>query len=274
MMDRSPFEDNLPQLLIRIWSRRTLLIRWMAAGFLVGLCLSLLLKPHYQATMIVGPTDNEKYTTAFISNDEGDVAPQKNIIHPTDSNFIRFEQSLRGFRVASLLFQMDDVRTKLEGDSLWRGFVSSLKVDEDLALYLENHIKIEPVGSSNNLKITYRHPDPAFAARLLMLLRKANDQLIRNQDKEAAIKRIDWFKDALKKSFNPDHRQALARMLMVDERRVMVLSLDQPYAAQVIEEAAAWARPVVPRPMLYIVVCTLLGALLGAAAVVMRDMQR
>lgn len=273
MIDRSPFDDNLPQLLARIWCGRVHLIRWMLAGLLLGLSLSLLLKPHYEATMIVGPTDNEKYTTAFIANDEGNMAPSKNTIRSTDTNFIRFEQSVRGFRVASLLFQMDDVRTKLEQDSVWRGLGSPFKAEEDIALYLENHIQIEPVGSSNNLKITYSHPDPVFAARLLSLLRKANDQLLRNQDKDAALKRIDWFKDALKKSFNPEHRQALARMLMVDERRVMVLSLDQPYTAQVIEDAAARPRPVVPKPLLYILVCTLLGAFLGAAAIVTRDIQ-
>jgi hypothetical protein len=78
--------------------------------------------------------------------------------------------------------------------------------------------------------------------------------------------KIEWLKTEFGKTLNPDHRAALVQLLMSEERRRMLLSLDTPYAVNVVEEASASPRPVVPNHPLVFLAMSMLGALCGAMA--------
>jgi hypothetical protein len=166
---------------------------------------------------------------------------------------------------------MDGVTSAIHANGAVRFSHQDVTSPEDLAQYLSTAVRIDPIGSTGSLKITYRHRDPIFAVRLLNIMRKAADQLIKNQDKEIALHRVEWLKSNLKTSINPEHRQALARLLMAEERRIMILSLDEPYAMQVIEEASAGTRHVTPPLLALLFLGPLMGIALAAAIVVWRD---
>ncbi len=256
--------ETLPQLMARIWLQKAYLFYGVLAGLLCALLLLVFLKPHYEATMIVAPPVHDSRTDSFV---EGVFvyAPEVEAKIPTGSpDFIRFEQSLRGASVAGLLFQMDGISQKINEDTLWRGVKGRVDGPEDLALYLSTHIQIESVGVTSSRKITYRHPDPEFAVKLLKILRKADDQIIRTSVKAETEIKIEWLKSELQKTLNPDHRQALAQLLMTEERRRMLLSLETPYAVSVVEEAASIPRPVVPDKLLILIVFVMIGALCGS----------
>ena len=274
MAETDPFQDNLPQLLARLWEDRRYLLLGAIMGLVFGCILSLVLMPQYEASMIVAPTAAESASQSFIDNTLPETRDTKGVFLNANNNFTRFEQSLRGTRVAGILIQMPDVTSKLREDGRFRFSREEIGSAEELALYLQDHVSINPVGSSASLKITYRHPDGVFATRLLTILRKADDQLIKTQDRDATIKRIEWLKESLKNSLNPEHRQALVRLLMTEERRSMLLSLDEPYTIQMIEEAATEPRKVVPYPVLYMFLSMVLGSLMGAVTVVIRDSMR
>lgn len=236
-------------------------------GLLGAVVLCLLLKPQYEATMIVAPAIAEDLSESFVENVMVR-APSVEAQIPTGSpNFIRFEQSFRGHGVAGVVIRMDGIKDQIIKDTLWRGAGLNLTTPEELVLYLNREVKIEPIGVTTSRRIIYRHPDPAFAVRFLGLLRKVDDQLIRTSVREETSNRIEWLKKELKDTFNPDHRQALTRLLLIEERRLMLLSLDAPYAVSVVEEAAASPKPVVPHKFLICLMMTFLGFVAAAVLI-------
>lgn len=261
-----PVESSsaLPALLFRVWQERRLLITGAIIGGILALFLVFLLKPHYEASMIVAPPSHDSRTDSFV---EGVFvyAPEVEAKIPVGSpEFIRFEQSLRGAAVAELLFRMDGIVAGLEQDSLWRGVSLSLDRPEDVAHYLSEHITIETLGATASRKIVYRHPDPAFAVKFLSILRKADDQIIRTSVKAETETKIEWLKTEFQKTLNPDHRKALAQLLMSEERRRMLLSLETPYAVSVVEEASALSKAVVPDTVVILFLMTGMGGICGA----------
>lgn len=262
--------DNLTEVIRRLWQERII----CCAGILIGILLAVLLmvvqRPHYEASMIVGPTDDNTPFEQFVQNAATPPRGPAMASAYNHANYRKFEQTLRGPKVANVMFQMPDIRSQVAGDSFWRG--GSRKVDsaEELNVYLMRHVNIQPVGATPSLRITYRHPDPEMAVKLLTLLRKIDDQLIKSQEKDVTAKRIEWLRTSLKESLNPDHRQALARLLLNEERQMMLLSLDEPFAVQVIEEASSLPHPVAPDPMLYLLVFTVLGFAGGAGVALCR----
>lgn len=266
-----PSEKNLPELLVLLWDRKKYLLWGMAIGLVIAIFLIILLKPQYESAMIVAPPIYDTRTNSFV---EGVLvyAPDVEARIPTGNpEFIRFEQSMRGPAVSSLLFKMDNIVAKIKEDSFWRGTKTEMNSPEDLAVYLAKNIKIETMGATSSRKITYRHSDPEFASKLLVLIRKADDQIIRTSVKAETETKITWLKAEFSKTLNPDHRQALAQLLMSEERRRMLLSLETPYAVNVIEEAAATPRPVVPNRPFILVMMMGVGMFCGAMYVLLKD---
>lgn len=261
---QSSSPQTLPELIARIWKEKKYLLAGIVMGLIAALILIIGLKPQYEASMIVAPPTHDSRTDSFV---EGVFvyAPEVEAKIPTGSpDFIRFEQSLRGASVARLLFKMDGISKKIGEDTIWRGTETEIETPEELALYLSNHVHVETLGPTASRKITYRHPDPAFAVKLLTMLRKVDDQIIRTSVKSETETKIEWLKEEFKKTINPDHRQALAQLLMTEERHRMLLSLETPYAVSVVEESSATPHPVVPDKSLILIGMLLAGTICGA----------
>ncbi len=110
--------ENLPQVMARIWRGKHYVFRGVGIGACVAVLLILVLKPHYEATMIVAPPVHDSRTDSFVEG-VSVYAPNIEAKIPTGSpDFIRFEQSLRGASVANLLFQMDGIAKKIGEDGI------------------------------------------------------------------------------------------------------------------------------------------------------------
>ena len=244
--------ESLPDILSKVRQKKHFVFWGIGIGLIIAVLLSLMLKPQYEASMIVAPPLVDTRTNSFV---DGVMfyAPDVTAHIPTGNpEFIRFEQSLRGVAVSSLLLQMDGVANNIAKATTWRGASQEIPSPENLSLILQKEIKIEPIGATSSRKITYRHPDPKFAVQLLLLLRKVDDQIIRTSIKSETENKIEWLKSEFQKTLNPDHRNALVQLLMSEERRKMLLSLETPYAVNVVEEASVSPKPVIPnRPFIF-----------------------
>jgi uncharacterized protein involved in exopolysaccharide biosynthesis len=137
---------------------------------------------------------------------------------------------------------------------------------EDLSAYLEDHIDIEPVGSTALRRITFDHADRAFAQAMLQTIVAATDDLIRADMRNKADRRIAWLRQTIPQTQNPDDRRALTGLLIQQQQIRMMLALDEPYAARVAEPPSATVKPVWPKKALVLPLFTLAGLLLGFAA--------
>lgn len=134
---------------------------------------------------------------------------------------------------------------------------------EELAAYLAKYVRVEHLGTTPLRRISYRHPDPAFAAAFLRKVHLVADQLIRRDRRQKSDSRIRYLEETLQKTLNPDHRKGIAALLMQQEHIRMLANLDEPYAAIVVEPPSASPKPVWPDKLLILTVFAILGGAVG-----------
>ncbi len=109
----------------------------------------------------------------------------------------------------------------------------------------------------------YLHPDKKFAVNMVKRIHRITDEMIRARILVETNQRIDYLNASLGKTTNPDHKRSLANLLMEQERLKMMVSLDQPYAASIIEPAYSSVRARWPDHYIIYPVFIFIGMLLG-----------
>lgn len=246
---------------------------WRAKFYLLGfviLCLSFAFAfiiaaiPHYRASMIIGPASHMGQGTAAASMiGEGTINVRAEEMQSTAA-FIRFEAIYDGVSVASVLMKDHRILEGLSKDETFRFFnVAVPRTPEEFSDYLQNRVRLEPVAGTALRRISYFHSDREFAAYLISRLHSLTDEIIRARILLETQERTRYLDSALAKTQNPEHRRSLVTLLMEQERLRMMVSLDQPYAASVIEPAAISARPKWPDVYLVYPVAAFIGLVIG-----------
>lgn len=230
---------------------------WIAAGLGAGLALAaiflMLAVPRYEARMLVGPV----VAAETQAQEQAQAAPL---------DFARFESILRAPSVAAVVMRDAELVAGIAADRRWRGArAPETGSAAQIADYLEKHIRVEPAGGTALRRVTYAHPDAAFAVRLLAAVHDAADTMIREEGRARADERAAQLQVALAQTQNAEHRRALTDLLMGQERARMVLAIDQPFAAAIAEAPAAGAKPHWPRKAVVLPVMMLAGAFFGFA---------
>jgi hypothetical protein len=137
---------------------------------------------------------------------------------------------------------------------------------EDLARHLGERLMIEPVGATPLRRVSYRHEDRAFALALLGRLYAAADGRLRAEASRRGAAQVDHVRARLAQVTQAEHRHSLAEMLAGYERVLLLLEVDLPFAADLIEEPHAAALPDAPDPFLLPPAAGTAGAGLGFLA--------
>ena len=179
--------------------------------------------------------------------------------------FSVFGAIYNGTTVASFLAQDKDFLEPLRDD---RRFVfSDARLIWDapsLSEYLDKRVHLESLSGSSSLRVlSYMHPDKKFAAELLTRIHRITDEMIRARILVETNQRIDYLNNALAGTNNPDHKRSLTALLMEQERQKMMVSLDQPYSASIVEPAFVSSRTYWPDPYLIYPVFVFIGLLMG-----------
>lgn len=256
----APYGFNIADMINYTWRARGFLIYGALAGLLAAALLLIFLKPHYEAWMVVAPPREGAETLNFlVENPPPILAPMANQSIPRAGEYVRFQQTLRGPTIAKILIDKEGFLPALNQKTTFRWSSGNLSGPTQLSQALSKQIRLDPIGATDSLRLSYTHPDPQFAVKMLQSLVLTTDQLIRLDVRDDVQSRIDWLKAQLKTTLNPDHRQAITKLLMAEERRRMLLSINTPYALSVIEPATALPRPVTPKPTLLVPLCLIIG---------------
>lgn len=245
--------------------------RYVLGGAVIGLVcagLVLLLVPaSYRAVMIVAPADGYALGD-YASAHGGSTSTYDKIVslpfwRPMEpegisTDFYRFVQTARGPAAADILLKDDTIRATLPA--------RRIRNAPSLSAYMTRKVDIQPIGATPLRQITYYHPDPEFAASFLRKIHLVADQMIRRDRRRMAQSRIDYLSVSLEKTRNPDHRRIITGLLMQQEHILMLANLDEPYAAIIVEPAAASARPMWPNTPLVLAGFALVGAFGGYLA--------
>ncbi len=179
--------------------------------------------------------------------------------HPADTNARHSpnfaKQNSRGIQTEKNWIALGSLRDPGDDKKQW--------TPEKLAEYIAGRVRAQPVGQSPMRRLVYLHPSREFGVYFLHRLHETVDGAIRKKAREEAQERIDYLRGAVEANANPDHRRALAALLLEQERILMLASIGQAYAAAVIEPPSASSRAHWPDALLVFPVFVFAGALIG-----------
>lgn len=260
-------EPGLLDFVADIWRAKAFILAGVIVGILGALMFLFMAQPQYKAEMLVGPAERgtgPDIKALLPENSSFAVQYLVNSLGTQDSNdFIRFEHMLRGVTVASLL--IDDpviIKGLHEAGLFGRAYKHKLKAAA-LADFLEENVHVQPVGTSPLRRVVFSHPDRNFTLYFLQKLYTKTDGLIQNDVRSKTVSRAAYLQQAIKETSHPDHKRALTSLLMEQEHIRMILDMDEPFAALVIEPPSAADKPAWPRQAVIWPVFILLGAFLG-----------
>ena len=262
-------ERTLAELCLELWQARILIICGMIIGIIIATGFIFTAIPHYRAQLTVSPASPlDGAQSATIMNDENILALRYIARRAGISNapdFMRFEALYTGPSVSEQLLKDQHILNGLNVDQsfvilkqhpqYWR--------PEKLAYYIKNRVNFESVKATPLRRLTYLHKDPEFASYLLTSIHTVTDTLIREHIRTNISERIGYLQRAVKTANNPENRRALTTLLLEQERLKMLVSIDQPYAAEIIEPATSFFKPVWPNAALLYSIFIFAGAFLG-----------
>lgn len=265
-------EPTLADVFGALWAARASVLIGAALGLAAAFLLLLFAVPHYRVSMLVAPAERPAQAdikTLLPDNPGFALQYLANTVGAQDStDFTRFEHILLGPAVAGRI-GAEDRQKIFEGMGQVCKFRFGCSPGRDsaaaMAELFQKTVKIEPVGNTKLRRVVFDHPSGAFGAWLLDRLYDEADRMIRAEVAERAHRRADYLKTVLGKTSHPDHRRALTSLLMEQERILMILAMDEPFAAIVAEPPAVSVRPVWPRRSLIFAGFAFAGAFLGFA---------
>ncbi len=255
-------EVSLADLLKSFWRAKFYMIFCALIALIVAAIFISVSVAEYRATMIVAPADGYALGDYASSVDNSRIAALP-FWRPKDSegastDFYRFIYTMRGTQAAKILMQDQAVVSRVN-----EMLKEPINTPEELSLYLNRNIQIDPLGATPLRRLIYKHQNAEFSVALLRKLHLVADQMIRRDRRRQSQSRIEYLENSLRKTTNPDHRKGITNLLMQQEHVQMLANLDEAYAAIVVEPASASPRPVWPNDVLIYTVAALLGLLLG-----------
>lgn len=265
-------EMSLADALRLLWAAKAYLAVGVLAGVAGALIFWAVSVPHYRAAAILAPANpmNGGQLAGAVDNDQG-FAPLNFLLQRVASanapDFVRFEAMARGPGIAESLLENKTILQGLARDKayIWSRPQESWNAAQ-FSEYLQNRVEIAPLSGSGLRAMRYAHPDARFAAFLLNEIHRQTDAAIRRKTRGEVLGRIAYLQAELGKAINPEHRRALTDLLLEQERLNMLVSIDQPYAADLIESPGPSSRPRWPDIPLAATLMALAGMVAGFAA--------
>ena len=140
---------------------------------------------------------------------------------------------------------------------------------EKLAKRLTDELDIMEIPLTGMRRIAFRHKDPEFAAQFLRWLHEEADGLIREEAQERTTRQIQYIEEKLATVFVAEHRMSLTQLLSDQEKQMMMIQVDLPYAARIIEPPIVSDRPTSPKVIRNLLFEVVGGAILGVFIVLL-----
>ncbi len=260
-------EKTLYDVLGEVWRARFIMAGFALLAAALAFLFIAVSQDFYRAQMIIAPANPIGFmpVRSSVAGMEGTLSSGSSYAAEHTDAFDVFGTIYSGTTVASFLAQDKNFIEPLQND---RRFVFSKTREkwdaQSLSEYLNRRVQLDPLSGDSSLRrLSYAHPDKKFAAELLTRLHRITDEMIRSRILAQTNQRIKYLEDALAGTSNPDHKRSLASLLMEQERQKMMVSLDQPYSADIVEPAFVLSRTHWPDPYIIYPVFVFLGLVFG-----------
>lgn len=269
---KAPFANQgqdrtLSDIMIDIWRARMSMALGMLCALGVAILILLATVPATPASMLLAPAKQlSDQNRAAINGNSIDMLRSlaQQAGGDISSDFTRFKAIYNGGAVAKILLDDPQIMQGINLDKrfIWGGFKGNW-TPERLADYLQNHVRLAPVGVTGIYKLSYWHPSPEFAQFFLARLHGVSDQIVRASVQEGAYQRRDYLNNQIAQPAHPQHKRILTDLLLEQERLIMLSAIDQPYAASIIEMPSAHYKSLWPPKALFILLAIFIGGFIG-----------
>lgn len=254
------YGSGFGDLISEILRAKYFIIIFALLGFVVSLIFLWLAEPRVKAVSMVIPRSVE---TPEIYDESSALYGFVGIAQ--DADFIRFEKTVNGMKVAENLYKNKKILDIVNSDKRYKiPFNAVEKIDSPAELhdYLKKEINISNVGTTAFRRIEYTNPDPENAVYLISSASSVADEIIRIDALKEVEKRIAYLENQITKSLNPVHKDHLVRMLMQQEQRKMMVMMNEPYSYIIAEPPAVLSQTAWPKKYI-IVPVFVFSAMLG-----------
>jgi uncharacterized protein involved in exopolysaccharide biosynthesis len=283
---------DLPALIAALRGRWWLVLAGALAGLLAASAWVRLTPPDYEAVMVVGP-GSDPMEAPDAPSGLGRLAALQGLTLGEAEQVSDFDQFLhlltsvplarrltasdRGEAVLPAMFPeswdaVDETWRPPPGPAAWLARQARTLLGrpawqppgaEELAEEFGRRLTVDRVGSTAMRRLGFFHRDRAQAAAILAALQRGADAMIRDTALRRADAQIAYLADQRDAVALAMHDEALTWLLRREERRRMMLSVDLPFAATVIEPVTVGRDPARPDPVLVIPLATAAGLAAG-----------
>lgn len=257
----------------------------LVLGFLVGVNALWTSKPPTFATVTLLPTEDSGFYLGT-ENRLKMLAGLSGLPSGPVPKFTRFVSSLYTTGVAELMDRKYDMicrtyagncdRTthrwkKGEGfDAWWDRTMAQLghlrspdepRTASDLAQYTRSSVNLTSNEATHIVSLTMDSHDPTFERFYLKALVSAADDYVKAQDRSAIQQYVKYLNGKLATTTNIYERDSMNGLILDQERRLMLTSVDVPYAASIMD-GPNFSYPI--PPFLLVLIDTVVGAIMGA----------
>ncbi|MEO0391951.1 MAG: hypothetical protein AAF213_01750 [Pseudomonadota bacterium] len=134
-----------------------------------------------------------------------------------------------------------------------------------LAGWLKRQLLIRRVGETAMYSVSFRHVDREISLGLLKRLYERADRDLRREAKRRIDIQVAYLTTQMQRTDLASHRQAMSELLARELQTSLMLGVDLPFAADMIEPPEAARMADWPAPLPIAGVALLVGALLGFA---------
>jgi hypothetical protein len=267
----------------------------------VTLAVTLMMKPAYTATALVGPADNSDQPfseDALGGLGHGGLGGIAKHLHvggglggQTGDKFDEYTSLLTSSRLAAVLVDKDRIlpeifaaqwdaanrRWRPSGGLLAQG-INGLKRllgrtvkpqpdQDDLSKFLATKLKVDTSLETGFATVTFAFASPQEAERILDLILLEADNIIREDKRRDVAARIAYLNSALARLDVADEKEQLIDTLSQQEQEMMMIQSDHRYASLMIDPPHAPRKPSSPLPTIDAAIAVVLSGVAWACAV-------
>jgi hypothetical protein len=145
--------------------------------------------------------------------------------------------------------------------------------EEYLAEYLSHAVRATPRVGKNIYVLEYSNANPVLARDVLTWIYHDTDQIIRAQALDRAERQIAYIQTRLSQININENRDTFVSLLAEQEKTVVLINSDLPYAADLIEPPATLNDPTSPQPVLDLLISVIAGLAVGVGLALARSVQ-
>lgn len=291
---RKPIEEiTFGEIFAILWSGRKAILATVMAGLVVAVLWLRIAEPRYTAAVVLAQGGIEDGGGGLLDAVTLPFSLPGGLLQgpAASSPFQQFLFTLHSPRLAERLDREHDLLRILaaarwdEETQSWRppsGVAAKLKglfnvmvgrpaypppTVDGIASYLGKELLIEEVSDTDFRQISLRHPDPEFAAQLLAWTFDGADQIVRQDALDRTLHYVTYLREQLAQVTNVEHRLTLTELLSEQQKQLMMLQVDLPYAVRVVQPVRVTTMPTEPRPKIVLAMVFLAALLLSCGAV-------